>query len=252
MLFRSRGAMNGWGFTAMSEPEFNQQTMTYVLENCVVDLRGTFMFAYGHGWKLDLDDAGKVKANTNLGIEAAEAGELGDNALVPNGKDISIARGIYKITLVWTLKGGAIKNGYTAKIEKTGELEAVDYSNCQMELVGSGVAEQEGALVDDAWYWGNRMLATNDGKPLKDGNRYTWIWDNVQFTTDGWRVRTHMFQQSGGVASFDLGDGAVDKTASPNAQDSSDGNIYVTAGRYYVYLVIDSKTDEKQIYITKI
>ncbi len=246
-----RGAMNGWGFTAMPTPTFNQTTMTYVLENCAVASTGAFKFAYGAGWKLDLDDAGKVKANTNLGIDAEGAGELGNNALVPNGKDINIIRGIYKITLTWTLKGGAIKNGYTASIEKTGNLEAVDYSNCQMELIGSGIAEQEGATADaSSWNWGNVMLAGNDGKPVKSGDVYTWTWEKVTLTTDGWKVRVLNAAESGGVASFDLGNAAVDSAASTGVQESSDGNIYVTAGNYKVQLMIDSASDSKKIVIT--
>lgn len=244
-----RGAMNGWGFTAMTEPTFNSTTMTWVLENCAVSSAGAFKFAYGAGWKLDLDDAGKVKANTNLGIEADAAGELGNNALVPNGKDINIGRGIYKITLTWTLKGGAIKNGYTATVEKTGNLEAADYSACQMELVGSGVAEQTGSSADTAWSWGQVLLASNDGKPAKSGDVYTWTWSNVQLTADGWKIRTLNAAETGGIASFDLGDGAVDKAASPNAQDSTDGNIYVTAGTYNITLAIDAATDTKTVTI---
>lgn len=246
-----RGAMNGWGFTAFTEPTFNQTTMTYVLENCTVSSTGAFKFAYAAGWKLDLDDAGKVKANTNLGIEAEAAGELGNNALVPNGKNISISRGIYKITLTWTLKGGAIKNGFKATIEQTGVLEAVDYSNCQMELIGSGIAEQTGAVKDpSSWGWGNVLLAGNDGKPAKDGDVYTWSWNNVSLTAEGWKIRVLNAAESGGVASFDLGDGSVDKTASPNVQASPDGNIYVTAGTYNVSLVIDAASDSKKIVIT--
>lgn len=246
-----RGAMNGWGFTEFTAPTFNQKTMTYVLNDCTVASTGAFKFAYGAGWKIDLDDAGKVKANTNLGIDAEAAGELGNNALVPNGKDINISRGIYKITLTWNLKGGAIKNGYTATIEKTGDLAAVDYSNCQMEVIGSGVAEQEGATADaSSWGWGNVMLAGNDGKPVKNGDVYTWTWEKVTLTTDGWKIRVLNAAESGGVASFDLGDGAVDKTASTGVQESSDGNIYVTAGSYKVQLVIDSASDSKKIVIT--
>ena len=246
-----RGAMNGWGFTAFPEPTFNQKTMTYVLEDCTVPSTGAFKFAYSGGWKIDLDDAGKVKANTNLGIDAEAAGELGNNALVPNGKDINIDRAIYKITLTWTLKGGAIKNGYAATIEKTGVLEAVDYSNCKMELIGNGIAEQTGATADaSSWGWGNVLLAGNDGKPAKDGDVYTWSWNNVSLTTEGWKIRVLNAAESGGVASFDLGDGNVDKAASPNVQASSDGNIYVTAGTYNVSLVIDAKEDTKKIVIT--
>ncbi|MBR2856994.1 MAG: hypothetical protein IKB85_06175 [Bacteroidales bacterium] len=244
-----RGAMNGWGFTAMPTPKFNQTTMTYVLENCSVASTGAFKFAYGAGWKLDLDDAGKVKANTNLGIDAEAAGELGDNALVPNGKDINIARGIYKITLTWTLKGGAIKNGYTATIEKTGTLEAVDYSNCQMELVGAGVAEQTGSSADTAWSWGQVLLASNDGKPAKNGDVYTWTWSNVQLTTDGWKIRTLNAAETGGVASFDLGADKIDTANSVEGTSTSGDIILAAAGKYNVTLAIDAAADTKTITI---
>lgn len=244
-----RGAMNGWGFTAMPTPTFNQTTMTYVLENCAVASTGAFKFAYGAGWKLDLDDAGKVKANTNLGIDAEAAGELGNNALVPNGKDINIARGIYKITLTWTLKGGAIKNGYTATIEKTGTLEAVDYSNCQMELVGSGVAEQTGSSADTAWSWGQVLLASNDGKPAKNGDVYTWTWSNVQLTTDGWKIRTLNAAETGGVASFDLGADKIDTANSVEGTSTSGDIILAAAGKYNVTLAIDAAADTKTITI---
>lgn len=244
-----RGAMNGWGFTAMPTPKFNQTTMTYVLENCAVASTGAFKFAYGAGWKLDLDDAGKVKANTNLGIDAEAAGELGNNALVPNGKDINIARGIYKITLTWTLKGGAIKNGYTATIEKTGTLEAVDYSNCQMELVGAGVAEQTGSSADTAWSWGQVLLASNDGKPAKSGDVYTWTWSNVQLTTDGWKIRTLNAAETGGVASFDLGADKIDTANSVEGTSTSGDIILAAAGKYNVTLAIDAAADTKTITI---
>ena len=120
-----------------------------------------------------------------------------------------------------------------------------------MELIGSGIAEQTGAVKDpSSWGWGNVLLAGNDGKPAKDGDVYTWSWNNVSLTAEGWKIRVLNAAESGGVASFDLGDGSVDKTASPNVQASPDGNIYVTAGTYNVSLVIDAASDSKKIVIT--
>ena len=49
-----------------------------------------------------------------------------------------------------------------------------------------------------------------------------------------------------------LGDGNVDKTASPNAQESSDGNIYVTAGNYNITVVIDAAASTKKVTIAAI
>ena len=248
-----RGVNGDWGWTEMTSSEFKSNTMTWTVENVAVTSACSFKFAYDGGWKLDLDDAGKVKANTNLGIDAAAEGPLADNALVPNGKNISLERGnTYKFTLTWTLKGGAIKNGYTAKVEKTGtiELKAVDYSDCQMELVGSGVAEQTGATADTAWGWGNVLLAGNDGKPAKAGDVYTWSWNNVSLTVDGWKIRTLNAAPSGDVNNFDLGAEVIDKDASV-ALASEEGDIKLAAaGTYNVSLVIDAAADTKKIVIT--
>ena len=248
-----RGVNGEWGWTKMTASEFNAQTMTWTVENVAVTSACAFKFAYDGGWKLDLDDAGKVKANTNLGIDAEAAGPLADNALVPNGKDISLERGnSYKFTLTWTLKGGAIKNGYTAKVEKTGTIEIAetDYSECQMELVGAGVAEQTGSSADTAWKWGQVLLASNDGKPAKSGSVYTWTWSNVQLTTDGWKIRTLNAQATGGVNNFDLGAEFIDKAASV-ALTSESGDIKLAeAGTYNISFVIDAAADTRKIVIT--
>ena len=247
-----RGVNGDWGWTKMTASEFNAQTMTWTVENVAVTSACAFKFAYDGGWKLDLDDAGKVKANTNLGIDAEAAGPLADNALVPNGKDISLERGnSYKFTLTWTLKGGAIKNGYTAKVEKTGTIEIAetDYSECQMELVGAGVAEQTGSSADTAWSWGQVLLASNDGKPAKSGSVYTWTWSNVQLTTDGWKIRTLNAQASGGVNNFDLGADKIDTANSVEGTSTSGDIILAAAGKYNVTLAIDAAADTRTITI---
>ena len=105
-----RGGMNGWGFTAFPEPTAYSNTgITWVLEDQELAAGGKFKFAYGHGWKIQLDDAGNVKANTNLG-EGAASGTT----------DIVVeAAGKYKVTLNFALKGGAIENSYSFTTELT-------------------------------------------------------------------------------------------------------------------------------------
>lgn len=244
-----RGAMNGWGFTAFPTPEFNRMTMTYELKDLEVASAGAFKFAYGGGWKIQLDDAGLVKANTNLGSDADAAGPLMPNDLVPNGKDINIERGIYTIKLTWTLKDGDIKNSYTAAMEKTGTLEAIDYSNCEMELVGDAVAEQTGSAADESsWAWGNVLPA---GKPTKEGDIYTWTWKGASLLgAKGFKVRTVNAAESGGVAAFDMGADKVDMANSAEGVQNVDGNISVTTdGTYDITLTIDAATDAKTIVV---
>ena len=237
-----------WNWNAMTRGDFNQTTMTWTATNLMMKADGYFKFAYSGAWKLDLDDAGKVKANTNLGIDAADKGELADNALVPNGKDIKLARGYYTVTLTWTLKGGAIKNGYSATIVKTGEVAAPDYSACQVELVGSGVTEQTGTTPDTAWTWGNCLRASNDGKPAKDGDVYTWTWSNVQLSTEGWKVRSLNGAVSGGQ-NINLGAEVIDFDNSA-AVSSKTGDIKLEdAGTYNITLVIDADANTTKLTI---
>ena len=107
-----RGGMNGWGFTAFPEPQAYSNTgITWVLEDQELAAGGKFKFAYGHGWKIQLDDAGNVKANTNLGEKS-----------VPGATDVAVEKGgLYKVTLNFALKGGAIENCYTYNVELTQE-----------------------------------------------------------------------------------------------------------------------------------
>ena len=98
-----RGAMNGWGFTAFDEVEVDANSMTWTMENVEMPANGEFKFAYGSGWKLQLDDAGSVKANTCLGMYSQ-----------PNGANIKVDKdGLYTITLTYTLNSGSVADSYT-------------------------------------------------------------------------------------------------------------------------------------------
>lgn len=244
-----RGAMNSWGYTEMEASEFNTKKITYTLRD-TVEATGGFKFAYAHGWKVNMDDAGNVKAEIGLGNEAEENNlDLMPENLVQYGKDIKIRRGIYNISLVWTLKGGNLGKNFTAAIEKVESLPAIDYTDCVMELVGGGIEEQTGSYADAYWTWGNCLKPANDGKPAVNGKVYTWTWSNVSLANDGWKIRTLNAADSGAAKSFDLGDAAVDAKNSVTLE-AADGNIKVAAGKYDIVLTIDADADEKTIVIT--
>jgi len=213
-------------------------------------------------YNVDMPDGGfKIRANgewndaANYGFKAegnAEVDHVYELICGGESKNITLAAGTYDIWFDLTNSKVYVMTPGKAITEAEGgavEVQKLDYTNCQMELVGSGVAEQEGTTADTAWKWGNVLLASNEGKPAKEGDVYTWTWSGVALTADGWKIRTLNAATSGDVASFDLGDGAVDKTASPNIQESSDGNIYVTAGNYNITLVIDAAADTKTVTI---
>ncbi|GAP71924.1 hypothetical protein SAMD00024442_20_9 [Candidatus Symbiothrix dinenymphae] len=246
-----RGAMNGWNFTALPEPTFSKTTMTYTLTNQTVETAGGWKFAYGGGWKIFLDDDGFVKANTNLGNNATEQAALQGSNLKQGGKDIDIARGVHTITLTWKLAQGEVKNSFTAELTKTGDLAVIDYTNCELELVGSGVDETNvNARQDETWNWGYTLSA---GKPTVNGTVYTWTWASVTLKADGFKVRTIDAQESGGVAGFDVGYGFVDVSASSSEVVDDGGNIKVnTAGNYTIVMTINAETDTRKIVITKL
>ncbi len=241
-----RGAMNGWGYTPLTASEFNKTSITYTID-CTVESTGDFKFAHSNGWKFQLDQAGLVKAENNIGTNAeTDGGEY--TSLLPGGKNIPIARGKWNLKLTWSLESGALEKSFAYTPTKTGELQAIDYSNCEMELVGSGVAETNAGAAPDAnsgWNWGNVLSA---GKPAVDGTTYTWTWSNVALLADGFKIRTIDAKESGGVAGFDLGgDKLVDDTYATN----DGGNIKPkAAGNYNIVLTIDAAADTKQIKIT--
>ena len=232
------GAMNGWGFTALDAPAFNQETMTYTWSDTVFN-GGQFKFAYGNGWKIELDQAGLVKANTNLGNDATEDGADFVGPL-QGGKNFAIAKGVYDITLVWTLKGGSIANSYSISINQTATLPNTDWSAVKFDAVGSGVSADNTASVADAyWTWGQMLFADGDGLPTKNGEVYTYTWSNVVLEADGFKIR-QLNATYDGVES-DQGYGIVDATNSSTNIVDDGGDIKNTVkGTYNMTLVIDA------------
>ena len=127
-----RGAMNGWGFTAMKASAFNKTTMTYTIENQELPAGGAFKFAYGAGWKIQLnempegtaaDDKGYIKTNTNLG-----------EGCVPGAGDIKVEKGgTYTITLTYNMKAGQIKDSYAMDVKLTAESDLPN----EMYMIGN-------------------------------------------------------------------------------------------------------------------
>lgn len=220
------GDMNGWGMTA-GEVEVKSATeIVWTWENQEISAGGKFKFKdVKSAWKIVLDDAGAVKAHTNLGTDCQNGGA---DIVVENSA-------IYKITLTYTLAKGVIANSYKYTIEKTADVTAKDYSACVLELVGDAVAEQEGAAVDaSSWGWGN---VYSMGTPSVSGKVYTWKAVGVKLlAAGGFKARTEGAQAQGDIAAFDLGiDG---------------GNATVAAdGLYVVTVTVDAATDAKTMTI---
>lgn len=101
-----RGVNGDWGWKKMKSPTaFNRTTMVW--DTIIATTSASeFKFAYGGGWKIQLDDAGLVKANTNLGTD-----------MVPNGANLNMPKGTdIKVTLTWNLATGEISKSYAMAI----------------------------------------------------------------------------------------------------------------------------------------
>ena len=110
-----RGGMNDWNFTAFEAGELSNAGTTFTLADQELGNNGEFKFAYNGAWKITLDAAGEVKANTNLGWAKDSTTELapgGDNIVVSEGA------GKYKITLTFKLAGGPVGDSWSYTIEQ--------------------------------------------------------------------------------------------------------------------------------------
>jgi len=116
------GLKGAAGDHTFPKPTFNKTSMTYKLTNVTFGMSGWMKFAYGGGWKLELNS--EIKANTNLGNDGSEGPITAK--LAPGGPNIIVEKGVWEIELTWTLAKGAIKESYTANLKKTGEVETPD------------------------------------------------------------------------------------------------------------------------------
>ena len=135
--FGIRGDMNSWGYTAFTVSEFSNAGTTFVIESQEISKGQKFKYAGGGKcWKVTLDDAGKVKAETSLG-----------EGCVSGASDIVAEEaGIFKMTLTFKLAGGAINKSFTAGMEKIGDL-VLDPATFNVGISGDGF---EGGWGDPA------------------------------------------------------------------------------------------------------
>ena len=109
-----RGINGDWSWKEMTASAFDMKKMTWTIHFDNINA-GDFKFAYGGGWKIQLDDAGNVKAETNLGED-----------MKPGGGNIGVlkADGV-DITLTWNLAAGEIAKSYVYEFKAT-KVYAID------------------------------------------------------------------------------------------------------------------------------
>ena len=106
-----RGAMNSWGYTKFDEAAADGQSWTW--KGVQLTAGAEFKFSHGNFWKIVLDVAEQVRAETSLGKDMVAGTK--DNIKVEEG-------GVYDIVLTFKRAKGDIKNSYKMDLKKAGEL----------------------------------------------------------------------------------------------------------------------------------
>ena len=252
-----RGSFNNWANTEMSPDEYEFPTyMKFAARDIVFNgIDNSFKFDYSGNWSVypnqDDPDFGVI---TNLGLN-----NYGDG-LNFDGYNIPVSTpGVYDIELIWDAPEGDLLDAFSYNLIYKGEVSSLDYSSCQLEIVGPSV--RDGAPDYSSWNWGNVLLADNDGYPTYSNGVYTWTWswvylygnDDVMSITSlvpGFKIRTVDYQSSGGISAFDLGSDFLDVANSYTGVGDYYGNLSVTyTYPYDITLTIDVVTGQARIVV---
>ena len=170
-LWGIRGSMNDWGYT-----EGTQTGNKFEWKDVHIDYYCEFKFAYGNAWRINLDIANTVKANTNLGVDGIRGGE-----------NISINEtGIYDITLEYTGLAQTVQESFKYTIERTGDLPPVYPETFVYSLIGT---------INGNWETDTDFRFVN-----KDNNHYVFEATDLTFDAGEFKIRKdHDWKHSWGI-----------------------------------------------------
>jgi hypothetical protein len=163
-----RGGMNSWGWTAATvDPEIKAgaTTLTWKWEGQELAAGGQFKFANSNAWKINLDDAEKVKAEANINATAALTGATDGGG---DDHNVTVAEaGKYDISLTYTLAGGEVAKSYSI----VAELKEKSSMPTTMYIIGNdfgnwswddpGVVEMVPVHSHPGMFWAVRYMTTD-------------------------------------------------------------------------------------------
>lgn len=126
--FGVRGGCNSWGFTKGEPTVGADGVITFTWKDLDFPSKGEFKFSSCDGWKINLDEEGKVKAEVSFGLEGGKLALTSTNITVDKA-------GLYDLTLVFTPKAGELAGSfsYTSTLTKESNLPEACY------LIGEGI-----------------------------------------------------------------------------------------------------------------
>ncbi len=216
----------GWSSdTEMPSTGFDLNSITYEATN-VVMTKADFKFRHTGGWKIIIDGE-DVRVNTNFGGTPAD--------LVPGGDNIANDEsGVYTVGMVWTLG-----EGFTANMNRTGDLNAIDYTDTELGLIGNSL------VLDGAPHNWDSTLYVH--KPVVEGETtYIWTFESVEVsandTLGGFKIREG---QTWDGYSFGYPQVTMAGLAEDLFETNNDGNFIPTEdGIFDVEFKIDALSEE--------
>lgn len=232
-----RGINGDWGWNKMDASSFNKNSITYT-KSYETTSEGDFKFAYGGGWKIQLDDAGNVKANTNLGV-GLDPGA--DNIPIGNGENV-------KVTLTWTLATGKISASYALDLAADSWAYS-DYSKAVFSLIGNAFNNEAGEKAD--WNYDIDLVYNVNKSNITDADKFygTFVYEanDISLIPGEFKIRkdhdwgVNFGYSADNIKGNDLG----------NFSDNG-GNIKVAAsGTYDVSFKISSPEKKWELTLTK-
>lgn len=231
-----RGVNDDWGWKEMKASAFNKETMTFTIHYDEVKA-GKFKFAYSGGWKIYLSDVENddktIAVNTNLGA-----------GMENGGSDIEIKKANNAdITLVWTNKGGLIKDNYSFDVKSEIVIEKPETFVVGFSGSNAVFADQdgEGEWVDPQ----EKTLAKFDADASKfdattfDGT-YVYKVDGIKFGVGPFKARFN--GQWLGWGQFDIA-GDVDYFTANEGDDNVKCNAEKTYNCVFTVVWKDGKVD---------
>ena len=191
--FGVRGGMNSWGFTEGEATVNADGSITWVWEDQKLAKNGEFKFASCHGWKINLDADGIVKAEVSLGANANNKLGVGSefgNIKVTDG-------GLYKIVLNYTPAAGAIGDPFTYTAEctqvsttpETMYINGNDFGGESWDWNSPNIVEMTPVHSHEGMFWAVRYMTTNTEFKfcaVREWNGdFTGLGTNEGFTTPG-------------------------------------------------------------------
>ncbi len=215
-----RGGCNSWGFTeGVASAKAADGSITYTWNDLNFSAKGAFKFASCNGWKINLDEDGIVKAEVGLGLT--------DGKLSNTGGDIVIGEkaGLYKVTLTYTPKSGAVADAFTYTVELTKESELP--TECYMTGTEFG-----------AWNWGSEGVVTLI--PAHSEQGVFWAIRYIENPANGFKFSSKNVANDWSAAFGQL-------TTNVGFTNDGDGNCVVSEAGLYM-LEVDFANNELNIH----